>query len=371
MSRTGENIFKRKDGRWEARYIKGYDMNGKSLYGYCYGKTYKEAKEKAAGKKAEIKLGLPPSQPPGRHRFCFYCDQWLKSKAFTTKESTYSKYDSIVQKHILPSFGGCDPQHITRQQLEVYARKLLDQGLSAKTVRDILTVLLAILKSISRQYPGLSAAMELTLPKEERREMRVLSEEEQLCLIKFLSEDVDSCKAGVLLALMTGMRIGELCALQWKNVSLENRTIQITATMQRIKNSDGSSDAKTKIICSSPKSMKSLRTIPLTDRAAALCQAIDPANREAYVLTGCEEWMEPRALQYRFAGYTAACGLKDVHFHTIRHTFATRCVEVGFDIKSLSEILGHSSTTVTLDRYVHSSISFKRDNMKKLSHFGL
>lgn len=81
--------------------------------------------------------------------------------------------------------------------------------------------------------------------------------------------------------------------------------------------------------------------------------------------------MEPRTLQYRLAKYTKECGLEGVHFHTLRHTFATRCVEVGFEIKSLSEILGHATTTITLDRYVHSSIELKRNNMSKLAAIGL
>ena len=80
--------------------------------------------------------------------------------------------------------------------------------------------------------------------------------------------------------------------------------------------------------------------------------------------------MEPRTLQYRLEKYTKACGLEGVHFHTLRHTFATRCVEVGFEIKSLSEILGHASTTITLERYVHSSMALKRSNMDKLSAVG-
>lgn len=94
-------------------------------------------------------------------------------------------------------------------------------------------------------------------------------------------------------------------------------------------------------------------------------------NPAAYVLTGTERYMEPRTLQYRLAKYTRDCALDGVHFHTLRHTFATRAVEVGFEIKSLSEILGHAAVTITLDRYVHSSLALKRDNMKKLNAVGM
>ena len=94
-------------------------------------------------------------------------------------------------------------------------------------------------------------------------------------------------------------------------------------------------------------------------------------NSEAFVLTGEKNrYMEPRTLQYRLERYTADCGIKNVHFHVLRHTFATRCVEVGFEIKSLSEILGHTSPKFTLERYVHSSMELKRENMDKLAVIG-
>ena len=96
-----------------------------------------------------------------------------------------------------------------------------------------------------------------------------------------------------------------------------------------------------------------------------------PQSSAAYVLTGTEAFMEPRTLQYRLEKYTQACGLEGVHFHTLRHTFATRAVEVGFEVKSLSGILGHTSVTITLDRYVHASLERKRDNMQKLKVVGL
>lgn len=182
---------------------------------------------------------------------------------------------------------------------------------------------------------------------------------------------MDECKFGVLLALLTGIRIGEICALRWENISLKDNTIKISSTMQRLKDIDLSRTSKTKIVIASPKSSTSTRTIPLSNYAAELCAKMKPSNSTAFILTGTCNYMEPRTLQYRMSKYTRICGLEGVHFHTLRHTFATRCVEVGFEIKSLSEILGHSNTTITLDRYVHSSMELKRDNMNKLSAVGL
>ena len=159
--------------------------------------------------------------------------------------------------------------------------------------------------------------------------------------------------------------------MKWENISLEDRIIRIGSTMQRIRDFEEDSETKTKVVIGAPKTDTSLRIIPLTNYAVELCSQMEDREPEFYVLTGRKHYMEPRTLQYRLKKYTQECGLEDVHFHTLRHTFATRCVEVGFEIKSLSEILGHSTTTVTLERYVHSSIELKRNNMEKLASVGL
>ena len=207
--------------------------------------------------------------------------------------------------------------------------------------------------------------------KESRRETRVLSRDEQTQLVRYLLTDTDACKFGVLLMLLSGVRIGELCALKWGNIDLKEQTIRITATLQRLHDTAMESEGRTRVVIGAPKSDTSVRTIPLTDYAATLCRKFAVRNAAAYILTGTENYMEPRSLQYRIEKYTKECGLEGVHAHTLRHTFATRAVEVGFEIKSLSEVLGHANTTITLERYVHSSMELKRSNMDKLAAVGL
>ena len=371
MPRKGENIFKRKDGRWEARYIKGYELSGKIKYGFCYGKTYQEAKEKSMLCKAALLNNKPLPVTRQRHRFVFYCEEWLQMERSRVKDSTYVKYDTILQNHILPKLGGCCPAGITSQLAEQFKQELLEQGLGVKTVRDILTVLHSTLKYTAAQYPGVFPVVEITYPREPKKDVRVLDLAEQTRLIKFLQTDMDECKFGTLLALQTGLRIGELCALRWGNVSLRSKTIRVDATMQRLKNLDGDGGRKTKVVISSPKSDTSVRTIPLSDSAARLCSCFYHQSPGAFLLTGTDRYMEPRMVQKRLASYAKACDLEGVHFHTIRHTFATRCVEAGFEIKSLSEILGHADTSTTLGRYVHPSMELKRTNMNKLTFAGL
>lgn len=368
----GENIFKRRDGRWEARYIKGYELSGRIRYGFCYGKTYQEAKEKVAHCKAALVYGAAGSATRSRQRLSFYCGEWLRMKKLTVKESTYIKYDTILKRHILPKLGGCFPTAVTTGLIDTFARTLLyEDELAPKTVRDILTVLQDILQFLSERCTGILPAVKINYPRAVKSEIRVLSREEQQHFIAYLREDMDSCKLGILLALSTGLRIGELCALRWENISLTGRTVRIIATMQRLRDTAVSVDAKTRVVIGTPKSDTSARMIPLPEHIAVLCEQVVPDSPTAYVLTGTEHYMEPRVLQYRLKKYTTACGLEGVHFHTLRHTFATRAAEVGFELKSLSEVLGHATTAITLERYVHSSAELKRINMDKLTDAGL
>ena len=138
----GENIFKRKDGRWEARYIKGYELSGKIKYGFCYGKTYREAKEKVTKCKAALVNGKPIPSTNSRHRFSFYCDEWLRMRKPKVKESTYIKYDTALRKHIKPKLGGCFPMGMTTGLIDEFTEELLfEDELAPKTVHDVLVVL--------------------------------------------------------------------------------------------------------------------------------------------------------------------------------------------------------------------------------------
>lgn len=355
----GENIFKRRDGRWEARYCRGRRADGSIRYGYCYGKSYREAKEKAARCRAE----LAQSGPKDTRRMDALCDEWLRERRARVKEATYIKYYSTIERHIKPEFCRVRAEDVTGAAVDAFAARLGEKGLAPKTVRDILGVLRGVLHHAGRAAP-------MHYPRAAQTEMRVLSREEQERLAAFLAADMDCCKFGVLLALSTGVRIGELCALRWRSIDVAARTVRIEATMQRLQDVDGRGGARTRVVIGAPKSEKSARTIPMTEALAYLCMKMQPETGDAYVLTGTERYMEPRALQYRMQKYTQLCGLEGVHMHTLRHTFATRAVEVGFELKSLSEVLGHANTAVTLQRYVHSSMALKRENMAKLEAAG-
>lgn len=361
MPKRGENIYKRKDSRWEGRYVRSRTPEGKPCYGYVYARTYREVKEKL--KEA---LKNKPRTVPQTVNFATYCNKWLQQSSVAVKESTYVKYRSTVNKHIIPFFGYMKPGDIDSDRIADFIRCKLDEGLSPKTVRDTVTVFNSVVKYCQREDVYVPHYT-VVYPKEHREEMKILTPKEQISFVKYLQKDMDSVKFGTLLALLTGMRIGEICALQWKHISSTEGTVSVYSTMQRL--ADVREGVGTRIVIDDAKTKTSNRIIPINSFTSELCEKMKVDDKEAYVLTGKRKFMEPRTLQNKLKRYTEDCGLEGVHFHTLRHTFATRCVEVGFDIKTLSEILGHANSKITLDRYVHPSMELKRKQMEKLASF--
>ena len=216
---------------------------------------------------------------------------------------------------------------------------------------------------------GTTKQITVIYPKPEFTKFRVLTSEEQNRLTDYLNHETDIYKFAILLSLTTGLRIGEICGLRWRDISAESNTVSVAHTVQRIKNPDKTGEKKTILQLGTPKTQYSNRTIPLTDGMVVLCNHFSK-NPDFFILISSSKYADPRSLQRKLKLYTKDLNLQGVHFHTLRHTFATRCVEVGYDIKTLNEILGHSSISMTLNRYVHPNLDLKRENMKKLEQAG-
>ena len=373
MSRKGENIYKRKDGRWEGRYIKFYERLGKAKYGYVYGRTYNETKQKLLEQKAKPTEMLGTS-PKNNTPYSSVLDSWLQTARISTKESTFARYKRLVDQHISPSLGQYPISKISTQLIESFVAEKLDNGrldgcggLSSKTVADILSIVKSSIEYARYEnFAVICNLGKLTIKKREH-EMRVLTAAEQKALLEVLFDDIDRYKLGVLLSLYTGIRIGELCALQWEDLNFETSTLKIRKTMQRISDTNNGAMSKTKIIITEPKSKKSTRDIPLPTSLRKILEQFS-CSPKAYILSGKQDaFVEPRTMQNHFKRFVSASGITDINFHALRHTFATRCIELGFDVKSLSEILGHSNVNITLNRYVHSSFELKISNMNKLT----
>ncbi len=373
MARTGENIYKRKDGRWEARYITSYDENGKAKYKYLYARTYTEVKTKLLKAQTNTSITTEVINTKDKEKYEYWLDEWLRSKRLCVKESTYIRYRNSIENHIKPILGKYPISKISTSLMEQFVSNKLQNGkingsggLSAKSMSDIMVIVKESF-TYSRSYGVVAICnFDRISFKKNTQEMRVLSLLEEQRLLSVLFKDLDLYKLGVFICLYTGIRIGELCALQWKNVSLSDNTIKIEQTMQRLQSEDLNALQKTRIIVTEPKSFAALRTIPLPQ---FVVDVIRPyvGTPNTYVLSGeCKTIVEPRTMQNKFKNYLVEGEINDANFHSLRHTFATRCVEAGFDIKTLSEILGHSSVKITLDKYVHSSMQLKRNNMEKL-----
>lgn len=284
------------------------------------------------------------------------------------------RYKQLTEKHIAPNLGKYQLCKISTQLVERYVNDKLKNGrldgkggLSPKTVTDIITIIKSSIGYASYSgFPTNCNLSKLSVKKKDK-EMRVLSTQEQKHLTCTLLSETDLSKLGILLSLYTGIRIGELCALRWENLSVENKILRVRETMQRIQSPETTEKAKTKIVITEPKSKCSIRDIPLPDFLLDIVRNFQ-GSPKAFVLTGeRNRYIEPRTMQSRFQRYVIESGIKQANYHSLRHTFATRCVEVGFEIKSLSEILGHANVNITLNRYVHSSFDLKSNNMNKLT----
>ena len=361
MSRHGDSIYHRKDGSWEARYVKEIDSFGKKKYGSVYAKTRSKAKEKRQAVLDNILLYQTPAGPRNI-TVGQLVREWLCINRERIKTSSLQRYEGFWKNHIEKAIGFKTAISCTTIAIHEFAVDRLNSGLSAVSVNAILVFLHSCFKYGHRQY-RIPMPDFIYFPRN-KTEMRVLSQAEQQRLEQYLLKELDIYKFGVLLTLYTGLRIGELCALQWKDI--ENGSVTVRKTMQRLQKTSGYGS---EVVIGSPKTKTSERIIPLPP---FLLEFVDMFyNRQdpsAYILSTKEKTVvEPRVMQYKFKKYMQDVAIKGATPHTLRHTFATRCVDTyHFEIKTLSELLGHSTIEMTLNRYVHSSMDLKRNNMDRL-----
>ena len=368
MPRKGENIYKRKDGRWEGRYIKGRDLSGKALYSYVYSKTYRDVKNKLVVAKSTLNnAGTLTSKT-----FLEVSALWLESVLSYCKKSTYAKYKNTLEKHILPVFGQCDIAKISVPYINEFCQnKLLVWHLSPKSVKDMLSIIKQVIRYAANFDIANNQDFKEVVIASKKHSIKGMTNTQVKLLSEFLLTEISYINVGILFSLYTGVRIGEICALKIGDISFEDKVVHIDKTMQRIQNFSDTEN-KTDIIISSPKSECSIRDIPIPQFIIDIIVKLNYADQNAYLLTGTRnKYIEPRTLENNFKKIARCCGVKNVTFHMIRHSFATMCIEAGVDIKSLSEILGHSSVNITLNRYVHTDMRTKQINMEKLYSYSV
>lgn len=361
MCRHGENIYRRKDGRYEGRYVVGRSATGRTRFGYVYGRTYGEVRTKLTQRKAE-QMAAAETLPHSGITLRRWMNQLITGEHYAhLKPSSREVYCTIFTRHIEPALGYVDIARITPEDVLEFTALLNRKKLAHSTTVSVLRLLSSLLRAA--QEEGLirrNPCRKMTLPKQPRAEQRVLSAGEQK-RVKSAAQAAGNLSA--LLAMYTGMRLGEICALQWQDVNWQQRTVTVRRTAQRIRRSGGG----TAVMVGTPKTLKSRRVIPLPAFLLEMLRAHLARSQSSYIFGQADRPADPRTIQRHFERLIRQLGLQGVHFHTLRHTFATRMLELGTDVKTVSVLLGHASTRFTLDVYAHSLIEHQRAAMERLA----
>ena len=367
MPKRGDNIHKRKDGRWEGRYKIGRHSDGRIKYGSVYGKTYRETKEKLAEVASVSSYFVNP-----KHQITFgeILELWLANNTIRLKGGTITKYRNLIDIHIKPELGNMYINKLNTTIINDYLNKKLingkkngSGGLSASYVRSIMIVInSAINFAVNEKYCS-PLNSPIFKPIIQKKDLLILTYEEQKKLENAIKNNITPSNIGIMMSLYTGMRIGEICALAWSDIDINKGIIRVRHTIARV-NNNNSHLKSANLIIDTPKTRASTRDIPIPSNLMIYLKEIPPMSN--YVISDSLSFVKPRTLEYRFHRLLSNANIKSINFHALRHTFATRCIEAGVDVKSLSEILGHANVNITLNTYVHSSIELKRRQLEKI-----
>ena len=321
MPKRGENIYKRKDGRWEGRYIRGRSPSGGAVYGYVYARSYRECRVKrqkqleALGDAPEQAASLTLAQAAGR---------FLADREKQLKESTRARYAYLLRHYILPGLGETSVGQLTANGISDFLGGLQRGGLSGKSARDVGVLLKSVLKYSTRRLECSCPGLEAELPVYRRKQVSVFSADEVQRLARWVLSAPDGTGVAVLLALNTGLRLGELCALQFGDIDLKSGVVRVSKTVQRIPGEGG-----TRLAVQPPKSDSSRRAVPLPgDMAALLGQLPRPDSAQRFFLTGTDTPMEPRTMQYRYGALLKAAGITYRNFHALRHPYVKHTTKI-------------------------------------------
>ncbi|ALS01905.1 hypothetical protein ATZ33_11090 [Enterococcus silesiacus] len=357
MGRKGENIYKRKDGRWEGRYVKGRKADGRIHYGYVYCQSYKEAKIKLTIKKATMFSTKEQSEQ-------FYgslnnwLDYWLETViSKKVKPGTFDSYKSKLDCHVRPVIGDMPLGNLT----EAHIYKFIDstqKKISINSLHSVFRVLKTALKYAEKLHFIRSAVYEnIDLPKVRKPRIATISQFEHKLLKNVAKKSSDGL--AILMSLETGMRIGEIAGLKWEDIDFANKVLSVKRTLQRVKTYT-KSGYKTQIIEEKPKSENSERIIPLSSDLITQLLSKKELSDSQYVISKNQSFTEPRTIRYQFKRLLQKFKLVECSFHALRHSFATRCLEKGINIAVISSLLGHASTKMTLDIYTNSNLIEER-----------
>ncbi|MGC6769297.1 tyrosine-type recombinase/integrase [Enterococcus sp. LJL51] len=362
MSRKGENIYKRKDGRWEGRFIKGRKNNGRIYYGYVYDSTYRGVKEKLLEKKLLLRQTDPTTKD-----FCgttgVWFDYWLEEIAKKEiKQSTYSSYKSKIEKHIKPFLGKKRLNELTSIDLNNFVKEV-GRKISSSSVQSVFQVVKTGLYEAEKQSLVKRGLLQfVSLPKIHKKRIRTLTTEDEKKIRHLANEDEKGLP--ILLALETGLRIGEIAGLKWQDINFISKTLVVNRTRQRIQNYEMN---QTIIIENTPKTFLSQREIPLSEKMVKLLKKRAAVSAGDYVISINNKPTEPRTITNYFKKIMKKINMSWMNFHSLRHSFASKCLEKGVSAAVIATLLGHSSVKTTLDIYANSNRNNERRAIELVS----
>lgn len=290
---------------------------------------------------------------------------WCDAKRPIVKHSTMCAYMLTLQTHLLPWFGAMEI--ITESDVQQFVINKCASGLARKTVRDMVAVLKSVVKYGNKHGIFHFEEWEIEYPTDTGNKLLpTLSLNHQRILMIHLIEQPTQQNIGVLLALCTGMRIGEVCALKWEDVDFTQKIITVRHTVGRIYNCELKTSER---IHTSPKTKNSCREIPISKQLLQSLKTVRKQSQSPYVVGTSIQSKEPRSYRDYFSRLLKRLNLPHLVFHGLRHTFATRCIESQCDYKTVSVILGHSNVATTLNLYVHPNLSQKKRCIDRMSNF--
>jgi len=290
---------------------------------------------------------------------------WKEYKRPYVKQSTMAAYVLILENHVLPYFGDGDSIH--EQAVQAFVLQKLGNGLSVKTVKDILIVLKMVMKYGAKNEWMTYCEWDIKYPTTSiNKELEVLSVANHRKILNYIQSHFTFTGLGIYISLSTGLRIGEICALKWSDINVTDGTITISRTIERIYIIEGEKK-HTELVINTPKTKNSCREIPMSKELLAMMKPLKKVvNDDFYVLTNNERPAEPRTYRNYYNRLMARLNIPKLKYHGLRHSFATRCIEAGCDYKTVSVLLGHSNISTTLNLYVHPNMEQKKRCITKM-----
>ena len=290
---------------------------------------------------------------------------WKEYKRPYVKQSTMAAYVLILENHILPTFG--EDNSLPEQSVQAFVLHKIESGLSTKSVKDILIVLKMVMKfGVKKEWMTYYEWDIKYPPSSENKVLDVLSVTNHRKILNHIQSHFTFMGLGIYISLSTGLRIGEICALKWSDINVTDGILTVDRTIERIYIIEGEKK-HTELVINTPKTKNSCREIPMNKELLGMLKPLKKVvNDDYYILTNDERPTEPRTYRNYYKRLMEKLDIPKLKYHGLRHSFATRCIEVGCDYKTVSVLLGHSNISTTLNLYVHPNMEQKKRCIDKV-----